>query len=85
MVFFAALELGLPLNPSFRRLDRAQQTIELPSYLNLAVDNGVKSAETSEIITHLAFYSGWANAMSLSQRMHSPSTRSGLISCRRPQ
>jgi 4-carboxymuconolactone decarboxylase len=40
------------------------QTIELPYYLNLALDNGVKPSEISEIITHLAFYSGWTNAMS---------------------
>lgn len=40
------------------------QTVELPYYLNLALDNGVKPREISEIITHLAFYSGWANAMS---------------------
>jgi len=40
------------------------QTIEMPYYLNLALDNGVKPREISEIITHLAFYSGWANAMS---------------------
>jgi 4-carboxymuconolactone decarboxylase len=40
------------------------QTIELPFYLNLALDNGVKPAEISEIITHLAFYSGWLNATS---------------------
>src|SRR3954447_23263373 len=39
------------------------QTLEMPSYMNLALDNGVKPAEISEIITHLAFYSGWANAM----------------------
>ncbi len=39
------------------------QTIEMPHHLNLALDNGVKPAEISEIITHLAFYSGWANAM----------------------
>lgn len=39
------------------------QTIELPYYLGLALDNGVKPAEISEIITHLAFYTGWANAM----------------------
>jgi 4-carboxymuconolactone decarboxylase len=39
------------------------QTIELPYYLNLALDNGVKPREVSEIITHLAFYSGWGNAM----------------------
>ena len=39
------------------------QTIELPYYLNLALDSGVKPAEISQIITHLAFYTGWANAM----------------------
>ena len=40
------------------------QTTELPSHLNQALDNGVKASEISEIITHLAFYSGWPNAMS---------------------
>jgi len=40
------------------------QTIEMPYYFSLALDNGVKPSEISEIITHLAFYSGWANAMS---------------------
>ena len=44
------------------------QTVELPYYLNLALDNGVKPAELSEIITHLAFYTGWANAMDASPR-----------------
>jgi 4-carboxymuconolactone decarboxylase len=39
------------------------QTAEIPAYLNLALDNGVKPREISEIITHLAFYAGWANAM----------------------
>ncbi len=40
------------------------QTIEMPYYFNVALENGVKPREISEIITHLAFYSGWANAMS---------------------
>jgi 4-carboxymuconolactone decarboxylase len=40
------------------------QSIEMPYHFALALDNGVKSAELSEIITHLAFYAGWANAMS---------------------
>ena len=40
------------------------QTIDMPYYLVLALDNGVKPREISEIITHLAFYAGWANAMS---------------------
>jgi len=40
------------------------QTTEMSYYLNLALDNGVKPSEISEIITHLAFYSGWPNAIS---------------------
>ncbi len=40
------------------------QTVEMPYYLDLALDSGVKPGEVSEIITHLAFYSGWGNAMS---------------------
>lgn len=39
------------------------QTIEMPRYFVLALDNGVTPREISEIITHLAFYSGWSNAM----------------------
>ncbi len=39
------------------------QTVELRFYLGLALDNGVTPVEASEIITHLAFYTGWANAM----------------------
>lgn len=39
------------------------QAAEMPFYLGLALDNGVKPAEISELITHLAFYSGWGNAM----------------------
>ena len=40
------------------------QTIEITQYMNLTLDNGVMPREVSEIITHLAFYSGWANAAS---------------------
>ena len=39
------------------------QTVALSDHLKLALDHGVKPTEISEIITHLAFYSGWANAM----------------------
>jgi 4-carboxymuconolactone decarboxylase len=39
------------------------QAAQLSSYLNRALDNGVKAAELSEVITHLAFYSGWGNAL----------------------
>jgi 4-carboxymuconolactone decarboxylase len=31
---------------------------------HLTLDDGVKAGEISEIITHLAFYAGWPNAMS---------------------
>jgi 4-carboxymuconolactone decarboxylase len=40
------------------------QTVQMTYYFNLALYNGVKPNEISEIITHLAFYSGWENAMS---------------------
>jgi 4-carboxymuconolactone decarboxylase len=40
------------------------QSVDMPYYLNLALENGAKPSEISEIITHLAFYSGWGNAMS---------------------
>jgi 4-carboxymuconolactone decarboxylase len=36
----------------------------MPYDFNLALDNGVKPRELSEIITHLAFYASWENAMS---------------------
>jgi 4-carboxymuconolactone decarboxylase len=59
--------------PRPRRRDRSivtlaalvarNQTAEMPFYLGLALDNGVKPAEISELITHLAFYSGWGSAM----------------------
>jgi 4-carboxymuconolactone decarboxylase len=32
-------------------------------YFNIALDNDVKPGELSEIITHLAFYCGWPNAL----------------------
>jgi 4-carboxymuconolactone decarboxylase len=38
------------------------QTAEMPFHFDLALDNGVKPAEISEVIAHLAFYSGWASA-----------------------
>jgi 4-carboxymuconolactone decarboxylase len=39
------------------------QTAEMADYLNRALDSGVQPSEVSEIITHLAFYAGWGNAM----------------------
>ncbi|MDX3930097.1 MAG: carboxymuconolactone decarboxylase family protein [Shinella sp.] len=39
------------------------QALDLPHYMNVALDSGVTPKELSETITHLAFYSGWPNAM----------------------
>lgn len=42
-------------------LNRPEQ---LRFHLGNAVKNGVKEQELIEVITHLAFYSGWPSAMS---------------------
>ncbi|OCX66875.1 Carboxymuconolactone decarboxylase family protein [Aquimixticola soesokkakensis] len=38
------------------------QSDELPFQIERALENGVTPTEIAETITHLAFYSGWANA-----------------------
>ncbi|HVN42932.1 MAG TPA: carboxymuconolactone decarboxylase family protein [Steroidobacteraceae bacterium] len=35
---------------------------ELPFHIKRALDNGVTREELTELITHLAFYSGWPTA-----------------------
>src|SRR3954451_1373426 len=40
------------------------RTNELPFHLKRALENGVSKDELIEIITHLAFYSGWPTASS---------------------
>jgi 4-carboxymuconolactone decarboxylase len=40
---------------------------QLPFHLRRAVENGVTQDELVELITHLAFYSGWPTAMSAMQ------------------
>ncbi|WP_245423868.1 carboxymuconolactone decarboxylase family protein [Methylovirgula sp. 4M-Z18] len=40
------------------------QTLDIPFYLRLALDSGLKPVEISEIVTHLAFYAGLGNAAS---------------------
>ena len=37
---------------------------QLPFHLRRALENGVTKEELDELITHLAFYSGWPTAMS---------------------
>ena len=36
---------------------------QLRSHLQRARDNGVTMEELSEVMTHLAFYTGWPNAL----------------------
>ena len=48
------------------------RTNELPFHLKKALENGVSRDEVIEVITHLAFYSGWpaANtALTIAQRI----------------
>ena len=42
----------------------AGQVAQIPFHLNRAMDNGLAKAQASEVLTHLAFYAGWPNAMS---------------------
>lgn len=45
---------------------------ELPFHLKRALDNGVTRDELVELITHLAFYSGWptaSTALSIARRI----------------
>ena len=42
----------------------AGQVAQVPFHLNKAMDNGLTLAQAAEVITHLAFYVGWPNAMS---------------------
>src|SRR5438552_8717986 len=39
-------------------------TEQLPFHLNKAKENGLTETELKEVITHLAFYSGWPKSMS---------------------
>jgi len=67
-----SIEEGLWKRPDLSARDRSigtasaliarNLTIGMLHYFNIALDNGVTAAELSEIVTHLAFYSGWSNA-----------------------
>jgi 4-carboxymuconolactone decarboxylase len=60
--------------PQLSKRDRSLATVaalvamnrpdQLRFHLGFAVQNGVTKEELIEAITHLAFYSGWPNAMS---------------------
>lgn len=42
----------------------AGQVAQIPYHLNRAMDNGLKRDEASEVLTHMAFYSGWPTIFS---------------------
>ena len=60
--------------PELSKRDRSLATVaalvalhrpeQLRFHLGRAVENGLTKEELIEVITHLAFYSGWPNAMS---------------------
>jgi 4-carboxymuconolactone decarboxylase len=60
--------------PELSKRDRSLATVsaliamnrpaQLRFHLGKALENGVKKEELIEVITHLAFYSGWPNAIS---------------------
>ena len=60
--------------PGLKKRDRSLITVaslvalnrteQLRGHLGRALDNGVSQDEIIELITHLAFYSGWPTAMS---------------------
>ncbi len=60
------------------------QAIDLPEQYELALSNGVKPAELSEIITHLSFYSGWSNASSAAVVMKRVFDRHGMDATQLP-
>ncbi|MFC3228560.1 carboxymuconolactone decarboxylase family protein [Marinibaculum pumilum] len=43
------------------------QADDMPDEVDRALENGVRAAELSELITHLAFYTGWGNAVSAAE------------------
>ena len=68
-----SIQEGLWKRPGLSARDRSivtvsaliarNQTIGMLRYFNIALDSNVTPGELSEIITHLAFYSGWLNAL----------------------
>lgn len=68
------LFLDLWLRPGLAARDRSLITVaalvtsgqvaQITFHLNRAMDNGLTQTQAAEVVTHLAFYAGWPNAMS---------------------
>jgi 4-carboxymuconolactone decarboxylase len=52
---------------TFAAMVTRQETGRMPEHVALALDAGVTPSEISETITHLAFYSGWGNAVAAAE------------------
>lgn len=69
-VLFDEVWSGSDLSPRDRSLItlsaliKGGHTGQMRGHLNRALDNGVEPAEIGSMITHLAFYAGWPNAVS---------------------
>ena len=60
--------------PQLKKRDRSVVTLsaliamnrleQVPGHMTRALANGVTKEEIIEVVTHLAFYSGWPNSMS---------------------
>ena len=59
------------------------QSAEMSPWLDLSLDSGLAPAEISEIITHLAFYSGWANATAAAKVANASFERRGIDAAER--
>jgi 4-carboxymuconolactone decarboxylase len=60
------------------------QPVEMRYHFELALDHGVKASELSEIVTHLAFYSGWANASAAAVAAKATFEKRGIEATRLP-
>ncbi len=62
---FATFGCALPLRlVTVSALIAAGQVAQVTYHLNRAMDNGLTQVQASEVLTHIAFYSGWPCAFS---------------------
>jgi 4-carboxymuconolactone decarboxylase len=86
---------GLWKRPQLSERDRAivtmaallarNQTAAIPDNIDLAFDSGVTAVELSEIVTHLAFYAGWPNALAAVPIFNQAFTKRGIRANQLPE
>jgi 4-carboxymuconolactone decarboxylase len=60
------------------------QTASLPFHVDQAIDDGVEPAQISEILTHLAFYAGWGQAVLATPSVEAVFVKRGISADRLP-